>query len=549
MLAAVGRRRWRLTQFFNEGRRQFIETQSVYTRQFFQQLPRAEAELIEGLQPTLAIDQRSEQNNPRSTVGTITEIYDYLRVLMARCGDVYCSRCNTPIQQQSLDQICSRLMKFPERSKVMVLAQMVRGRKGEHLDVFEKIRSERLVRVRVDGEICDIEQVPLVEATKVHTIEAVTDRIVIRDGIESRLVESLELAVRLGDGVAIVSILEPNSNDWNDIVCSTKYACPNCDISYAEVEPRTFSFNSPYGACQSCMGFGQLEGYDIAQVIPDRNLTIQEGAVIVWREKTKAIDRQISNLQPLADSLGVDLANPLSLLDDERLNALWMGADKIPGIKTILEKERATTADVDRLDLLEGLRSEIACETCNGSRLNQLANSVFLDGLTITEITNLPISESQLYLSEIQFSDHRQEISETLVTQILHRLKFLNEVGVGYLSLDRSGRSLSGGEHQRVRLATAIGTGLTNVCFVLDEPSIGLHQRDNNLLIEAICRLRESGNSVIVVEHDEDMMRVADYLIDVGPGAGKHGGEIVAAGTPGRRVREREKRNWNVPEW
>ena len=520
---------------FAEGRRQFIESQSVYTRQFISQLPRADVESIEGLPPTLAIDQNPGQTNPRSTVGTITEIYDYLRVLMARCGEVCCYQCGRPIRQQSLEQIRDRLMGLPEGTKLMVMAPMVRDRRGAHAAVLEKIRTERLVRVRVDGEVLDIESVPKLSPSSNHSIEAVTDRIIIREGVESRLFESLELAVRLADGVCLISHQEKKTNpEWTDTTYSTQYACPTCDVSYAEIEPRSFSFNSPHGACETCSGVGVLEGFDVDRVL-DKPRSLSGGAVKCWSGlPARSRNKQLAELAPLLKELKQDAETPLARWSDETLDCLWTGTQKNKvGIVTLLQKALSTATDPDRLQLLESLRSSVNCVACKGTRLKPLANSIFLGGLAIASVTALPIDEAIEFFQTIEFPERlAEEVAKPLMKEILSRLSFLEKVGVGYLSLDRRGSSLSGGEHQRVRLATAIGTGLTNVCFVLDEPSVGLHSRDNSRLIAAIRDLQKSGNTVIVVEHDEEIMRVADYLIDVGPQAGKRGGEIVAAGTP-----------------
>lgn len=517
---------------FSEGRRQFIEGQSVYTRQFLNQLPRAEVDSIEGLQPTLAIDQQSGYDNPRSTVATLTEIYDYLRVLMARCGDVHCHECGGPIRQQTVDQICKRLSEFPERTKIMVLSPIVRGRKGQHQAALQKIRDERLVRVRVDGEVYDIEQVPELAAQKEHSIEAVTDRIIIREGIENRLVESLELAVRLGDGLVAIAYLPPDESQWQEKSYSTKYSCPECEIDYAEVEPRNFSFNSPHGACSNCSGLGTVQDFALELAL-DVNLPFAE-AIIAWRDLTES-DRESKTRQltPLFDQLEIPLSHTPGQLSTDQLHRVWEGVDDLQGIQLILKKELATATDPKQRELLEAQRAQITCPACNGSRLTKLANAVLVKGKSIAEITSLTVESAQQFFSELEFSDSRQSVAEPLLDQILNRLNYLNQVGVGYLGLARSGRTLSGGEHQRVRLATAIGTGLTCVCFVLDEPSIGLHQRDNQKLIAAITQLRDRGNSVIVVEHDEELMRASDFLIDVGPAAGKHGGQIVAKGVPG----------------
>lgn len=517
---------------FSEGRRQFIEGQSVYTRQFLKQLPRAKVDSIEGLQPTLAIEQQTGHDNPRSTVATLTEIYDYLRVLMARCGEVHCYQCGGAIQQQTVDQIRDRMMELPERTKLMVLAPLVRGRKGSQLPAFQKIRSERLVRVRVDGTIVDIEQAPTLDPNVEHTIEAVTDRIIIREGIESRLVESLELAVRLGEGLVTIAYLPPETTDWEDKNYSTKYSCPNCEIDYAEVEPRTFSFSSPYGACQRCAGIGSVLGFDPKRVLEFRK-SLAEGAVTPWSHLSESARREkILALSELLFELGLETNTPLDGWAPESIKRFWNGVGDLTGIDLQLQKELATATDDSRRIELESFQGQIPCPRCEGSRLCKEATAVLLAGESISQITSHTIKQARQFFQELSFEDNRTPIAEPLVSEISHRLNYLQKVGVGYLSLNRGSRTLSGGEHQRVRLAAAIGTGLTCVCFVLDEPSIGLHQRDNQRLIDAIVQLRDRGNSVIVVEHDEEIMRSADHLIDVGPGAGKLGGQIVASGNP-----------------
>ena len=522
---------------FSEGRRQFIEGQSVYTRQFLNQLPRADVDSIRGLQPTLAIDQQSGYDNPRSTVATLTDIYDYLRVLMARCGDVHCHSCGNPIQQQTVDQIRDRLLTLPERTKIMVLAPLVRGRKGKHLAAFQKIRSERLVRVRVNGEITDIEQAPELDQNTEHTIEAVTDRIIIREGIQARLVESLELAVRLGDGLVTLSSLTPGTSEWQNQTYSTKYTCPRCEIDYAEVEPRTFSFNSPHGACSRCSGLGTIDGFDFRRALDPSN-SLAAGAVPIWQtySSPERSDR-LENLAPLLSELDISPSIVLSQLSDSQIKILWNGLDdNQPGIDLLLQKDLATALDNDRKADLEGLQGHVSCPVCEGSRLCKQASAVLVAGKSISEITEMPITNALQFFEEVDFPDDRRLIAAPLLSEISHRLRYLQKVGVGYLGLNRGGRTLSGGEHQRVRLATAVGSGLTCVCFVLDEPSIGLHQRDNQRLIEAIVQLRERGNSVIVVEHDEEIMRVADHLIDIGPSAGKQGGEVIAQGPPAKVI-------------
>lgn len=520
---------------YAEGQRQYIESLSIYSRQFFNQLPRPEVELIEGLQPTLCLDQSHYSSNRRSTVGTITEIYDFLRVLMARAGQIHCYGCGNPIQQQTPQQIRDAVMELEERTKVMILAPMVIHQTGSHQEVIKKIRRERLVRVRVDGQIHDIDQLPDIAPQKHHSIEAVADRIIVRDGIEQRLLEAIDNAVRLsGDGRVVCCWLVKTQEGerWEEKLYSTKYACPDCDISYAEVEPRIFSFNSPLGACGICGGLGQFVQFD-QELILDRNLSVESGAVKAWCSQTEAVIRKKKKLlEPVLEELKGSLETPLSEFDAEQMDLFLNSRDKSHlGLRMLLEKELATSSDEERLDELEAMQSETVCSECEGARLSRQARAVYFCGKHIGELVNLSIDELYEFFDSVELEGDEAEIAEPLLKEILHRLGFLQRVGVGYLTVGRAANSLSGGEHQRVRLASSIGTGITSVCFVLDEPSIGLHQRDNDRLIEVIRDLQVSGNSVIVVEHDEAMIRAADYVIDMGPGAGVNGGAVVSQGS------------------
>ncbi|HEV3341711.1 MAG TPA: excinuclease ABC subunit UvrA [Pirellulales bacterium] len=440
---------------FAEGQRQYIETLSTYARQFLHQLERPDVDLIEGLQPTISIDQRAGSRNPRSTVATVTEIYDYLRLLMARAGEVFCYRCGEPIRQQTPDQIADELMGLAEGTKLILLAPLVRGRKGKHEDVFAAVRKAGLVRVRVDGTVYDLDGLPELAPRRNHTIDAVVDRIVIRPSVRARLLESLRLTIRHGEGLAGATLLPAGadaSRGWQERRYSTEYACPNCRLSYEEIEPRTFSFNSPYGACPVCEGLGTLV------------------------EKT--------------GSPGGAEANP-------------------------------TPADADEV-----------CPECRGARLRPEARNVRLAGRAIHEITALPVTAARRYFAELTFSPAQTPVAQPILREITARLAFIDQVGLGYLTLARSADTLSGGESQRIRLATGIGSGLVGVSYILDEPSIGLHPRDNERLINALRNLQQQGNTVLVVEHDEAIMRQADQIVDLGPGAGRHGGTIVAQAAP-----------------
>ncbi len=536
-----------------EGQRQYVESLSVYARQFFDQMQRPDVDVIEGLQPTIAIDQHLQTTNPRSTVATVTEIYDFLRVLMARVGEVACPNCGTQIEQQTPVEIQQAIEALPEQTKVMILAPMVRGRMGKHNDVFERIRLEGFARVRVDGIAYEVEQTPELKARKHHDIDAVVDRVIIRPGLENRLAESVRLALKHGEGALRVSYLTPEAkaesngastkectaeNGWQERVFSTLYACPDCKESLAEVEPRTFSFNSPYGACRSCEGLGVCEGFDRSLVLPDMSLSLSGGAWAPWRGATGAAKKKHRKLvedfiQTELEAKQVAWDGALDAWPEDSLQKLLDGdGKKFPGLIAHLEMDYANAKRASVREKLEEFRSQVVCDDCGGSRLQAEARSCRLGGLAIHEITALPIEDSLEFFTHLEVAPVAEPIAEPLVGEIIKRLNFLQQVGVEYLSLDRPADSLSGGEMQRVRLATGIGSGLVGVLYILDEPSIGLHPRDNMRLLESLRELQQQGNTVLVVEHDEVVMRTADWLIDMGPGAGKRGGHIVAEGTP-----------------
>lgn len=540
---------------FAEGQRQYIESLSVYARQFLNQLERPDVDLIEGLEPTVCIDQRPGNQNPRSTVATVTEIYDYLRLLMARCGDANCYQCGAKIQQQSAQQVQERLLEMPAGTKMMILAPLVRGRRGQHGEVFQQVRKAGFVRVRVDEQVYDLDHVPELNAKQNHHIDAVVDRIIVRPGIEARLAESINLAVKHGDG--LVGVLyydeqapakgngkdQSNGNGngtWRDVLYSTQYACPDCKISFEELEPRTFSFNSPYGACPECEGLGQRNEFDPDLILPDKSLSLAAGAIAPWKGVRPAEERQhraALDLFLTANKLTEE--TPLSDYKPKHLERLLLGdGKKFRGLLTMLEQELATATNENRQEQLNHYRGAVTCRACHGSRLRKEANSVRLAGKAIHEVTGLTIGEARGFFASLSFGEMQAPIGEPLVEEISKRLAFLDKVGVTYLTLDRSADTLSGGELQRVRLATCIGSGLVGVCYILDEPSIGLHPRDNQRLIEALRDLQTQGNTVIVVEHDEAIMRQADWLIDIGPGAGHHGGRVMSQGTPAEVQRD-----------
>ncbi|MAV34267.1 MAG: ABC-ATPase UvrA [Planctomycetaceae bacterium] len=528
-----------LDTLFAEGQRQYIETLSIYSRQFFHQRERPDLDSIDGLQPTICLDQHLGAANPRSTVATLTEIYDYLRLLMARLGHVICHGCGETIRQQTVEQIRDRLLELPEGTKLMLLAPMVRGRRGQHQEVFAQIRKARFVRTRIDGTVFDIDDLPELSPRRVHDVEAVVDRIKINDASRARLTESIQVAVQYGDGLVLACFQDPElrhdtPGGWRDELFSTLYACPGCGISVAEIEPRTFSFNSPYGACPQCAGLGHRLQFDPARIIVDPAVSMAAGAVLPWKNLAAGAIKNIElQLGPFLQKAGSGWRRPLSELPPAQREMLLDGdGEDFPGILQMLEKEYVTATDRKRREQLELFRGDVCCRVCRGARLRPEALSVSLFDHTIGDITCTPVSDVIGLLEAFPFDASQQPIARPILADVLQRLRFLDAVGVGYLTLDRAADTLSGGELQRVRLATSIGAGLVGVCYVLDEPSIGLHPRDNQRLIDSLRNLQRGGNTVLVVEHDEAIMRQADRLIDMGPGAGVEGGRIVAAGTP-----------------
>ena len=524
---------------YAEGQRQYIESLSVYARQFLHQLERPDVDLIEGLQPTISIDQRAGVHNPRSTVATVTEVYDYLRLLMARLGEPSCYRCGEPIRQQTPEQILDDLMALPDGTRLMLLAPLVRGRKGEHQEVLAGIRKAGFVRARINGEVVDVAEPPKLVRQKTHHIEAVVDRVVIRQasGVRDRLVESMKLAVKHGDGLVLACYEDRSASSgvvWRDKLFSTQYACPNCKISYEELEPRTFSFNSPYGACPTCEGLGVRVRFDPDLVVPNMQLSLEQGAVAPWKSSSAAgLERHKETLLSFLASAGAAWNTALAEMKPRVREQLLHGDGKrFPGILVLLEKEYATTASDAHRQRLETFRGEVPCADCGGARLRPEARAVRVAGKAIHEVTALTVRQAREFFAQLGFPEDLEAIARPILSEIASRLEFLDRVGLEYLTLDRPADTLSGGELQRVRLATGLGSGLVGVCYVLDEPSIGLHPRDNQRLIDAMRDLQGRGNTVVVVEHDETIMHRADWLIDLGPGAGRHGGRIVAQGTP-----------------
>lgn len=523
---------------YAEGQRQYIESLSTYARQFLNQLQRPDVDAIEGLQPTLCIDQRAGAANPRSTVATVTEVYDYLRLLMARVATPHCYQCGSPILQQAPDQILAALKRLPEGTKLVLMAPVVRGRKGSHRDALQSIQKAGLVKVRVDEELYDIESVPELSVRKNHTIEAVVDKIVIRADSHERLSESLRVALTLADGLASVSFISPaaakqsSEPEWKERLFSTRYACANCGVSYEELEPRTFSFNSPYGACPACDGVGKNPRLDAESLVGDWSKSAKTGAFPLVADADAGMKRKLRKaISPHLKTLGVAWDHKLERLTTKQRDELLSGNKKSPGlIHSLLEL--CETLDETELEFFEQFLKMLPCETCGGARLRKEALSVKLNEHNIFDLCSMSIGDALPWFEALKLPDDKATIGAPILKAMLHRLRFLVKVGVGYLSLSRSADTLSGGELQRVRLASSIGSGLVGVCYILDEPSIGLHQRDNDRLIESLRDLQQQENTVIVVEHDDAMMLASDLLIDMGPGAGKHGGEIVAAGTP-----------------
>jgi excinuclease ABC subunit A len=517
---------------FAEGQRQFIESLSIEARQHFDQIERPDADLVDGLQPTICIDQRRAAGNPRSTVGTTTEIYDYLRLLMARLGQPHCPRCDGSIESSTPIEIQHWIEHLPTDTRLMVLAPMVRNQPGDQAATIEEIRKQGYVRLRVDGELFDIEQLKPLAKQKKHSVDAVIDRLIVRDGFATRLQESIQHALKLGNQRVIVFYEDKSAeSQWLEAAFSTMFACARCEISYDPIEPRSFSFNSPHGACPTCNGLGSISEFSIDAVIPDWELSLQ-AAVRPWKLLTKtAIKKQLKAIEPFFTAEKIEIDKPLSQLTDAQRTGFLRGTGKFIGLLNLLEKEYATTLDAKRLSGLEAYRGHNVCPACHGSRLNELASQVRLGGQTMMQIVDMNIDQAKLFFRSLKFPPNQQSIADRVVPEVVRRLEFLQQVGAEYLTLGRSIATLSGGEFQRVRLAKGIGSGLAGICYILDEPSIGLHQRDNQRLITALKNLQQQGNTLLVVEHDEAMMRQAEFLVDIGPAAGTHGGQVIAAGT------------------
>ena len=544
-LSGSGKSSLAFDTLYAEGQRRYVESLSAYARQFLGQMDKPDVDSIDGLSPAISIDQKTTSKNPRSTVGTVTEINDFLRLLWARVGTPICPNDGHEITSQSPEQMVDKILELPERTKLQILAPIVRGKKGQHKKIIEKVKKDGFVRIIVDGEIHDVEEEIELDKNKKHDISVVVDRIVLKDGIRSRLFDSLEAALRLTNGNVAVDVIGDKMLQFSE-----NFSCPYCGFTIGELEPRIFSFNAPFGACPDCDGIGVKLEVDKDLVIPDDTKTLNEGALAPWNPISSKYYPTM--LQQACEAFGIDMDTPFKDLPDKDKKIILYGAgdrefhfkfeSDFGGLKDIdttfegvipnVEKRyRETNSDFTR-DVMRQYMTSLTCQTCHGYRLNEQALSVKIAGKHIGEVSDFPINESLNFFENLTFSEQNQEIARPILKEIDDRLTFLKNVGLDYLTLSRSARTLSGGEAQRIRLATQIGSNLSGVMYVLDEPSIGLHQRDNDRLIASLKKMRDLGNTLIVVEHDEDTMRAADYLIDIGPGAGENGGQVIAAGTP-----------------
>ncbi len=527
-LSGSGKSSLAFDTIYAEGQRRYVESLSAYARQFLEQMEKPDVDLIEGLSPAISIEQKTTGSNPRSTVGTVTEIYDYLRLLFASIGVPHCPNCGKEIASQSLERIVDMVMLYPQDSRINVLAPIVRGRKGEFKKELAALRARGFTKARIDGQFRSLEEDVKLDRRKNHSIDLVVDRLIIRGGVERRLTESVDVALNLADDIVVI-----NSFDEPDRLFSRRLACVDCGLSMPEMTPRAFSFNSPHGACAECQGLGSSVDFDPQRLVPDESKSLLDGAILPWARGDKKLVRE--TLQGLAKEFGIDLHVPFGKLSKKQKDVLLFGAkngtEKFEGIVPNLRRRYEAGNWTEQAEL-EPYRSLRPCAACDGQRLKAQSLSVRVKGRTIAEYVTLPISEALAGFDALTLTDRETIIAERILREIQDRLRFLNGVGVGYLTLGRSAATLSGGEGQRIRLATQIGANLTGVLYVLDEPSIGLHQRDNRKLLTTLARLRDLGNTVIVVEHDEETIRTADYVIDLGPGAGEYGGHVIFQGTP-----------------
>jgi len=548
-LSGSGKSSLAFDTIFAEGQRRYVESLSAYARQFLGQMDKPDVDFIEGLSPAVSIDQKSTSRNPRSTVGTITEIYDYLRLLYARIGKPHCPECGDPIVKQTPQQIVDQILELPAKTKFQILAPLIRERKGEYLEVFKQLQADGYSRVRVDGEIYPLDGVPTLKKQEKHTIEVVVDRLTVNSESRQRMTDSVETALGLGHGNVTLDFVDrPVGDPARELTLSEHLACVRDGLSFEELEPRSFSFNSPFGACPSCSGLGVTRAVDEELVIPDSAASLNEGAIAPWSRGT--VSEYFKRLlEALSEEIGIDMDTPWSKLSPKHRKAILHGTDAelhvkfknrygrqrsyyttYEGVVNFIARRHAEADTDSSRERFEGFMREIPCEACNGSRLKPLTLAVTVSNHSIAEIAALPISGARDLLATLKLSQRDEAIAARVLKEVNERLQFLVDVGLHYLSLDRAAGTLAGGEAQRIRLATQIGSGLTGVLYVLDEPSIGLHQRDNERLIETLVRLRDLGNTLIVVEHDEDTIRMADWIVDIGPGAGEHGGEVVVSG-------------------
>ncbi|MBY5031933.1 excinuclease ABC subunit UvrA [Streptococcus suis] len=555
-LSGSGKSSLAFDTLYAEGQRRYVESLSAYARQFLGNMDKPDVDSIEGLSPAISIDQKTTSRNPRSTVGTATEINDYLRLLYARVGVPYCINGHGAISASSVEQIVDEVLELPERQRLQILAPIVRKKKGQHKTIFEKIQKDGYVRVRVNGDVYDVSEVPELSKSKAHNIEVVVDRIVIKEGIRSRLFDSIEAALRIADGYVIIDTM-----DEKEMLFSEHYACPVCGFTVPELEPRLFSFNAPFGSCSDCDGLGMKLEVDTDLIVPDASKTLREGALAPWNPISSNYYPQM--LEQAMNHFGVDMDKPFEELTEEEKNLIFNGSDgkefhfhyenEFGGVRdidipfeglitNINRRYRETNSDYTRT-VMKTYMNELTCGTCHGYRLNDQALSVKVGGekgLHIGQLSDLSVADHLQVIEHLTLSENEATIATPIVKEIKDRLSFLNNVGLNYLTLSRAAGTLSGGESQRIRLATQIGSNLSGVLYILDEPSIGLHQRDNDRLIASLKKMRDLGNTLIVVEHDEDTMREADWLIDIGPGAGVFGGEIVASGTPAQVAKNKK---------
>ena len=551
-LSGSGKSSLAFDTIYAEGQRRYMESLSSYARQFLGQMEKPDVESIEGLPPAISIDQKSTNRNPRSTVGTVTEIYDYFRLLYARIGTPHCPKCGKVIAKQSVDQMVDQVMALPERSRIQLLAPVVRGRKGEHAKLLEQAKRSGYVRVRIDGSMYELSEDIKLEKNIKHNIEIVVDRLIVKPGIEQRLTDSMENVLHLANGLALVEVNGGEAADGSMLSFSQSFSCPDCGLSIEEIEPRSLSFNNPFGACPDCYGLGYKMEFDVDLMIPDRSMSIQDGAIVVtgWQSCTDKGSFTRAILDALAKEYQFDLATPFQELPQDVQDMLIHGTNgrevkvyykgqrgegiydvAFEGlIKNVERRYRETGSDTMKQEY-ESFMRITPCKACGGQRLKKSALAVTVADKNIAEITAMSIGELQQFMEQLVLTQQQELIGHQILKEIRARLRFLVNVGLEYLSLARATGTLSGGEAQRIRLATQIGSGLVGVAYILDEPSIGLHQRDNDKLLSTLNSLRDLGNTLIVVEHDEDTMRAADFIVDVGPGAGEHGGHIVATGT------------------